>query len=80
MARTVIDIDDEALEEAARLLGTKTKKDTVNAALREIADRQRRQAALDRMRQMVADGEIDLDSIEEKPSSVADATPGESAA
>ena len=80
MARTVIDIDDEALEEAARLLGTKTKQETVNAALREIADRQRRQAALDRMRQMVANGEIDLDSIEEKPTSEPDVTSSESAA
>lgn len=66
MARTVIDIDDEALEAAARWLGTKTKKDTVNAALRAVIDRERRLAALARMREMVASGEIDLDSIEEK--------------
>ncbi|WP_073951991.1 type II toxin-antitoxin system VapB family antitoxin [Streptomyces kebangsaanensis] len=65
MSRTVIDLDDEALAEAARLLGTTTKKDTVNAALREIADRRRRAAAVERMRQMVAAGEIDLAAIEE---------------
>ncbi|QGV80061.1 type II toxin-antitoxin system VapB family antitoxin [Streptomyces ficellus] len=64
MARTVIDLDDEALEEAARFLGTKTKKDTVNAALREVIDRQKRAEALARMRQMVADGEIDFSVIE----------------
>ncbi|MBT2545465.1 type II toxin-antitoxin system VapB family antitoxin [Streptomyces sp. ISL-44] len=64
MSRTVIDLDDEALAEAARHLGTTTKRDTVNAALREIADRRRRAAAVERMRQMVADGEIDFSAIE----------------
>ncbi|MFJ9695399.1 type II toxin-antitoxin system VapB family antitoxin [Kitasatospora sp. NPDC101183] len=63
MSRTVIDLDDEALADAARYLGTTTKKDTVNAALREIADRRRRAAALARMRQMVADGDIDFSVI-----------------
>ncbi|GIH70913.1 type II toxin-antitoxin system VapB family antitoxin [Sphaerimonospora thailandensis] len=64
MAKTVIDLDDEALAEAARLLGTSTKKDTVNAALREIVDRRRRAAAVARMREMVAAGEVDLSIIE----------------
>ncbi|MFF4368702.1 type II toxin-antitoxin system VapB family antitoxin [Streptomyces sp. NPDC001594] len=63
MSRTVIDLDDEALAEAARHLGTTTKKDTVNAALREVADRRRRAAAVERMRQMVSDGEIDFGAI-----------------
>ncbi|MFG2298877.1 type II toxin-antitoxin system VapB family antitoxin [Streptomyces sp. NPDC048603] len=63
MTRTVIDLDDEALAEAARHLGTTTKKDTVNAALREIADRRRRAAAVERMREMVANGEIDFGLI-----------------
>ncbi|MCP2274735.1 type II toxin-antitoxin system VapB family antitoxin [Nocardia amikacinitolerans] len=65
MARTVIDVDDEALAEAARHLGTTTKRDTVNAALREIVDRRRRAAAVARMREMVATGEIDLTAIDE---------------
>ncbi|MFE2129563.1 type II toxin-antitoxin system VapB family antitoxin [Streptomyces amritsarensis] len=63
MSRTVIDLDDDALAEAAQLLGTTTKKDTVNAALREIADRRRRAAAIERMRQMVDEGEIDFRTI-----------------
>ncbi|MFJ9551510.1 type II toxin-antitoxin system VapB family antitoxin [Streptomyces erythrochromogenes] len=63
MSRTVIDLDDDALAEAAQLLGTTTKKDTVNAALREIADRRRRAAAIERMRQMVDEGEIDFGTI-----------------
>lgn len=37
MSRTVVDIDDEALASAQRVLGTGTKRDTVNAALRRIA-------------------------------------------
>jgi len=40
--KTVIDIDDEALELAAKELGTTTKKDTVNAALAFVANRRRR--------------------------------------
>ncbi|CAM5665083.1 type II toxin-antitoxin system VapB family antitoxin [Streptomyces avidinii] len=63
MSRTVIDLDDDALAEAAQLLGTTTKKDTVNAALREVADRRRRAAAIERMRQMVDEGEIDFGAI-----------------
>lgn len=47
MARTVIDIDDEALAAAAAELGTTTKVDTVNAALREIANRRLRLAFLE---------------------------------
>lgn len=46
MARTVVDIDDEALAAAATELGTTTKVDTVNAALREIAARKLRNAFL----------------------------------
>ncbi len=35
--RTVIDIDDDALERARATLGTRTKVETVNRALREVA-------------------------------------------
>lgn len=64
MARTVIDIDDAALTEATRLLGTTTKKETVNAALHEVIDRRRRAAAVARMREMAAEGEIDFSLLE----------------
>ncbi len=40
--KTVIDLDDDALARAAEELGTTTKKDTVNHALRYTADRRRR--------------------------------------
>jgi Arc/MetJ family transcription regulator len=37
MAKTLIEIDDDYLATAQEVLGTATKKDTVNAALREVA-------------------------------------------
>jgi Arc/MetJ family transcription regulator len=48
MTLTQIDVDDEALAEAMRLSGAKTKKETVNLALREFANRLRRVSALER--------------------------------
>lgn len=47
MAVTQIDLDDEALAEAMRLSGAKSKKDTVNIALRDYAARHQRIAALE---------------------------------
>jgi Arc/MetJ family transcription regulator len=44
---TQIDLDDGALAEAMKLSGAKSKKETVNLALREYAARHRRIAALD---------------------------------
>lgn len=42
MSRTVVDIDDEALAEAMKEYGTRTKVDAVNRALREVAERRAR--------------------------------------
>jgi Arc/MetJ family transcription regulator len=47
MTITQIDLDDDALDEAMRLSGARSKKETVNLALREYAARHRRIAALD---------------------------------
>jgi len=44
--KTLIDVDDAALSEAQRILGTTTKKDTVNTALRRIAAEEQRRTAL----------------------------------
>lgn len=49
MSKTLIDVDDEALAEVAEMLGTATKKDTVNAALHKILADRRRAVALKRM-------------------------------
>lgn len=48
MARTLIDVDEAALAVAAAALGTRTKKDTVNEALREVGLRGVRSRMLDR--------------------------------
>ncbi len=45
--RTNIEIDDEVLEEARRLTGLTTKRETVDYALRELVARQRRRGLLD---------------------------------
>jgi Arc/MetJ family transcription regulator len=50
MTRTLVDIDDEALQAAAVELGTATKVETVNRALVEIAARPRRRAFLEALR------------------------------
>lgn len=46
MARTVIDIDDDKLAEAARIFGTTTKVATVNAALDDAIKRRKRESFL----------------------------------
>ncbi|MEV0435679.1 type II toxin-antitoxin system VapB family antitoxin [Nocardia sp. NPDC050413] len=56
MSRTLIDIDDHALSLAAEELGTKTKVATVNAALREVANRR----AVAKMLQHLRDTDTDL--------------------
>jgi Arc/MetJ family transcription regulator len=66
MSRTVIDLDDEALEAAARELGTTTKRDTVNSALREVTARHRRLRALEEARELVAGGALDMDLLLDK--------------
>ena len=57
MSRTVVDIDDEALVEAMKEYGTQTKVDTVNRALREVAQRraERLRKAFDVWDRMAAD-------------------------
>jgi Arc/MetJ family transcription regulator len=45
--RTNIEIDDDVLREAQRLIGTRTKRETVDLALRELVARHRRIGVLD---------------------------------
>jgi Arc/MetJ family transcription regulator len=68
MARTVIDLDDELLASVARELGTSTKKDTVNAALREVMESRRRALALTRLRDAATEGAFDLALLQDKRS------------
>lgn len=67
MARTLLDLDEDLLAEAAATLGTKTKKDTVTLALQKVsADaRARRARALDDLLAVAdADG-FDYDRLED---------------
>jgi Arc/MetJ family transcription regulator len=66
MARTVVDLDDELVASVAKELGTTTKKDTVNAALREVLANRRRAMALTRLRDAAADGAFDLTQLQDK--------------
>ena len=66
MSRTVIDLDDELLASVAQQLGTTTKRDTVNAALREVLENRRRALALTRLREAANDGAVDLGSLQDK--------------
>jgi Arc/MetJ family transcription regulator len=59
VTKILVDVDDEALAEAAELYGTSTKKDTVNTALREAAERRRRLRAFERLRELGEEGRFD---------------------
>ena len=61
----MIDLDDDMLADVARALGTRTKKDPVNAALREVLEN-RRSLALTELRQATADGAFDLALLADK--------------
>lgn len=50
MPKTLVDIDATLLADAAEVLGTRTKKDTVTAALTEIVNRARQLEHLERLR------------------------------
>ena len=65
--KTPIELDDEALAAAAEVLGTRTKKDTVNAALREVSARLRRLRAMEKLADMADRG--DFDEFIDNPSS-----------
>lgn len=55
MTVTQIDLDEEALAEAMQLSGKKTKKDTVNTALRDFVLRHRRVAAIEHYASLAGD-------------------------
>jgi Arc/MetJ family transcription regulator len=59
VTKVLVDVDDEALAEASSLLGTATKKDTINTALRETVQRLRRADALARLAEMGEAGAFD---------------------
>ncbi|MEU6240441.1 type II toxin-antitoxin system VapB family antitoxin [Streptomyces sp. NPDC047024] len=60
MAKTLIDIDEQLLADAAIAFGTKTKKDTVTAALKEGVERKKRALALARLAASAEAGDFDI--------------------
>jgi Arc/MetJ family transcription regulator len=67
MAKTLVDVDDELLEEATTALGTVTKKDTINEALRKVVDesRARRAQALENLQQIADEGGFNFELLDE---------------
>jgi Arc/MetJ family transcription regulator len=67
VAKTLLDVDEDLLAEASTALGTSTKKDTVNEALRQAVEvsRERRRLALEDLQRIADDGGFDFDKIAE---------------
>jgi Arc/MetJ family transcription regulator len=67
MAKTLLDLDEDLLAEAAATLGTKTKKETVTLALQKVnADaRARRAGALEDLLAVADAGGFDYDQLED---------------
>ena len=57
--RTNIVIDEELMDEARRVAGTSTKRETVELALRELVRRRERRATLDLRGTVRWDGDLD---------------------
>jgi Arc/MetJ family transcription regulator len=57
--RTNIEINDEVLREAQQLLGTATKRETVDSALREVVARHRRLGILALRGKVRWEGDLD---------------------
>lgn len=61
--RTTLDLDIAELEQAKRVLGTRTKRETVNRALREV----NRMAALRRAADLIRQGGLNIVRPEDLP-------------
>jgi len=57
--RTNIDIDDELLAETMRITGQKTKKGAIEEAMRQLSERQRRRDAIENLRGIGWEGNLD---------------------
>jgi Arc/MetJ family transcription regulator len=60
VSKIVVDLDEDLVSSVARELGTSTKMDTANAALREVLENRRRALALTRLRDAASNGAFDL--------------------
>ncbi|MFE4971866.1 type II toxin-antitoxin system VapB family antitoxin [Kitasatospora sp. NPDC056651] len=59
MSMTNVDIDDTILAEAMRLMGTTTKKDTINNALADYVNRLKRLEAMEKLSRRAAAGQFE---------------------
>jgi len=55
VARTVVDLDDDLLAEAAKILGTRTKKATLNGALADVVRREKIRRHVERLKHGLGD-------------------------
>ena len=67
MAKTLIDVDENLLDEASTALGTASKKDTVNEALRKVVNdsRERRAQALGNLQRIADEGGFHFELLDE---------------
>jgi Arc/MetJ family transcription regulator len=66
MTKILVDVNDAMLAEAMELLGTTTKKDTVNLALEEVVARLRRARAFDELAALFDSGRLDFSELEKE--------------
>jgi len=66
MAKTLIDVDEDLLVEATTALGTATKKDTDNGALRQAVEtsREKRRRALEDLQRIADESGFDFDRLD----------------
>ncbi|SNY35070.1 type II toxin-antitoxin system VapB family antitoxin [Paractinoplanes atraurantiacus] len=67
MTETRLEVDQEALELAAKYFGTTTPADTINAALREVAARSRRAKAFAELVEIGKTGQFDELLVKRRP-------------
>jgi Arc/MetJ family transcription regulator len=66
MTKILVDVNDAMLAEAMELLGTKTKKETINFALQEITARKRRINAFRELCELADSGRLDFSVLEQE--------------
>ncbi len=61
MSKTSVEIDRDIVRQAATILGTRTLRETIDAALRDVVNAKRR---LELVALMSEEGRLDLDALE----------------
>ncbi len=61
MSKTSVEVDRDIVRQAATILGTRTLRETIDAALRDVVNAKRR---LELVALMSEEGRLDLDALE----------------